>query len=73
VSAPATPSLERARAIRAAAAALVDAVAERAARTPREAAAAAWYPGHPLGTVDAIEAEIVRRRAAEHGEQQSAA
>lgn len=49
-------------AIRAAAAALVDAVAERASRTPREAAEAAYYPGHPLGSVAAIEAEIIRRR-----------
>lgn len=58
-------ALSRARAIRAAADALVDAVAERAARTPREAAEAAYYPGHPLGSVEAIEAEIVRRRTAE--------
>lgn len=53
------------RAIAAAAEALVDAVAERAARTPREAAEAAFYPGHPLGSVEAIEAEIIRRRTAE--------
>ncbi|WP_327162054.1 hypothetical protein [Streptomyces zaomyceticus] len=50
-------------AVRAAAQALIDAVAERAARTPRQAAEAAFYPGHPLGSVEAIEAEIVRRRA----------
>lgn len=68
-----TPSLIRTRAIRAAADALVTAVAERAARTPREAAEAAYYPGHPLGSVEAIEAEIVRRRAAEAGERQIAA
>ncbi|MFF9088596.1 hypothetical protein ACF1BE_19630 [Streptomyces sp. NPDC014991] len=68
-----TPSLIRARAIRAAAQALVDAVAERAARTPRAAAEAAYYPGHPLGSVEAIEAEIIRRRAAEAGEQRPAA
>ncbi|MEV5911112.1 hypothetical protein AB0M00_19690 [Streptomyces chartreusis] len=61
-----TPTREEA--IRAAAEVLVDAVAERAARTPREAAEAAHYPGHPLGSVDAIEAEIIRRR-----EQESAA
>ncbi|MCU8589360.1 hypothetical protein [Streptomyces sp. A13(2022)] len=73
MSAAETPSLDRARAVRAAADALVDAVAERAARTPREAAEAAYYPGHPLGTVDAIEAEIVRRRTAEAGEQPAAA
>ncbi|MEU2739873.1 hypothetical protein ABZ656_32075 [Streptomyces sp. NPDC007095] len=62
MSAAETPSLTRSRAVQAAAAALVDAVAERAARTPREAAEAAYYPGHPLGSVDAIEAEIIRRR-----------
>ncbi|MGW6924464.1 hypothetical protein ACWGA9_24785 [Streptomyces sp. NPDC054950] len=53
----------REQAIRAAAAALLDAVAERAARTPCEAAEAAWYPGHRFGSVEAIEAEIIRRRA----------
>jgi hypothetical protein len=68
-----TLSLIRSRAVRAAADALVDAVAERAARTPREAAEAAWYPGHPLGTVEAIEAEIIRRRATEAGDQPLAA
>ncbi|NEC92187.1 hypothetical protein [Streptomyces sp. SID12501] len=62
---PTTPEqpTRRSQAIRAAAEALVDAVAERASRTPREAAEAAWYPGHPLGSVEAIEAEIIRRRA----------
>lgn len=63
---PATAVLSvRDRAVRAAADALVDAVAERASRTPREAAEAAWYPGHRLGSVEAIEAEIARRRAVE--------
>ncbi|MFE7837462.1 hypothetical protein ACFU53_15910 [Streptomyces sp. NPDC057474] len=57
-----TPTREQA--IRAAAESLIDAVAERALRTPREAAEAAWYPGHPLGSIEAIEAEIIRRRAA---------
>jgi hypothetical protein len=55
----------RTLAVRAAAAALFEAVAERASRTPREAAEAAYYPGHRLGSVEAIEAEIIRRRAAE--------
>lgn len=60
---PATAHMSvRERAIRAAAEALADAVAERASRTPREAAEAAWYPGHRLGSVEAIEAEIIRRR-----------
>ncbi|MFF7130049.1 hypothetical protein [Streptomyces sp. NPDC008240] len=62
---PASAPIPQARAIAAAAEALVDAVAERAARTPREAAEAAFYPGHPLGSVEAIEAEIIRRRTAE--------
>lgn len=51
-------------------------VAQRAAleaQSPRAAAEAAWYPGHRLGTVEAIEAEIIRRRAARHTSGQSAA
>jgi hypothetical protein len=43
-------------------AALVRAVEKREDLPAREAAEAAWYPGHPLGTVDAIEAAIIRRR-----------
>lgn len=62
---PAMAASIHSRAVRAAAEALVNAVAERASRTPREAAEAAWYPGHRLGSVEAIEAEIIRRRAAE--------
>lgn len=63
---PATaPQSARSKAIHAAAQALVDAVVERESRTPQEAAEAAWYPGHPLGSVDAIRAEITRRRAAD--------
>ncbi|MGC9536539.1 hypothetical protein [Streptomyces sp. UG1] len=58
----ARPAPTREQAIRAAAEALLDAVAERASRTPREAAEAAWYPGHRLGSVEAVEAEIFRRR-----------
>jgi hypothetical protein len=54
----------RATAVQAAARALVAAVAERAAQSPHDAAAAAYYPGHPLGSIAAIEAEIVRRRRA---------
>lgn len=57
----------REQVVRAVAAALIQAVAERASRTPREAAEAAYYPGHPLGSVEAIEAVIIRRRAAESG------
>jgi hypothetical protein len=60
-------------AIRAAAEVLVRGVALRASRTPREAAEAAWYPGHPLGSVEAIEAEIVRRRELQAAAQQIAA
>ncbi|MCX4705695.1 MULTISPECIES: hypothetical protein [Streptomyces] len=59
------PATSRDKAIRAAAEALVDAVAERASKTPREAAEAAYYPGHPLGSVEAIEAKIIARREAE--------
>lgn len=54
--------IARTAAVQAAAAALADAVAERAARSPHAAAVAAYYPGHPLGSVAAIEAQIVRRR-----------
>jgi hypothetical protein len=43
--------------------AYIRAVEAREALPPREAAEGAWYPGHPLGTVDAIEAEIIQRRA----------
>ncbi|MFF7192657.1 hypothetical protein ACFZAM_02925 [Streptomyces sp. NPDC008079] len=42
--------------------ALVAAARVQATQTPREAAEAAWYPGHRLGTVEAIEAVIIRRR-----------
>lgn len=56
--------MTREQAIRLAAEALIDAVAERASRTPREAAIAAYYPGHRLGSVEAIEAKIIRRRNA---------
>jgi hypothetical protein len=34
----------------------------RMAMTPREAAEAAWYAGHPYGSVDAIEQAITARR-----------
>lgn len=56
-----TPTREQA--LDAAADALVAAVRARAAMTSRQAAEAAYYPGHPLGSVDAIEAVIVARRA----------
>lgn len=61
MSAPIT----RETAIRAAAAALIEAVRVRASRTPHEAAVAAWYPGHPLGSVEAIERRIIADRAAQ--------
>lgn len=44
------------------AAALLRAVEQRESLPARQAAEGAWYPGHPLGTVDAIEAVIVQRR-----------
>lgn len=56
--------IPRPTAIHAAARALISAVTERATQTPAQAAAAAFYPGHPLGSVEAIEAEITRRRNA---------
>jgi hypothetical protein len=53
----------RREAIRAAALVLVEARAERDALSPHAAAEAAWYPGHRLGTIEAIEELIVRQRA----------
>lgn len=53
----------REEAIHGAAAVLVEARALRDSMSPREAAEAAWYPGHRLVTVDAIEALIIRQRA----------
>ncbi|MFD0358414.1 hypothetical protein ACFVHW_32480 [Streptomyces sp. NPDC127110] len=58
-----TTVIPRNSAIHTAAQILISAVAERATRSPRQAAEAAFYPGHPLGSVNAIEAEITRRRA----------
>jgi hypothetical protein len=51
-------------AVRAAGRILALARAERDALTPRAAAEAAWYPGHRLGTVEAIEALIISQREA---------
>lgn len=42
--------------------ALAVARVERDARSSRAAAEAAWYRGHPLGSVEAIEALIVSQR-----------
>lgn len=56
----------RAEAISSAAVIFAHACFERDARSAREAAEAAWYPGHRLASVDAVEALIVeKRRAAE--------
>jgi hypothetical protein len=52
----------REEAIRGAALVLIEARAERDALSPRAAAEAAWYPGHELQTVDAIEALIIEQR-----------
>lgn len=52
----------REEAISAAALILVQARAERDALSPHAAAQAAWYPGHELVTVEAIEELIVRQR-----------
>ena len=43
--------------------AYIRAIQDREQMTARQAAEAAWYPGHPLKTVDAIEAKIRARRA----------
>lgn len=52
----------REQATRAAGIVLAEARAERDAKAPRAAAEDAWYPGHYLGTVEAIEALIIRQR-----------
>lgn len=54
----------RQTAIHGAAIVLAEARAARDTLTPRAAAEAAYYPGHRLGSVDAIEALIIRQRAA---------
>lgn len=43
--------------------ALLRAVEQRESLPARRAAEAAWYPGHPLGSVETIEAAIIQRRA----------
>lgn len=52
----------REEAIRRAALVLVEARADRDALSPRAAAEDAWYPGHYLGSVEAIEALIIQQR-----------
>lgn len=42
--------------------AIVTQAAERTALTARQTAEVAWYPGHSLGSIDAIEALITRHR-----------
>jgi hypothetical protein len=49
-------------AIRGAALVLAEARTARDALSPRRAAEAAYRPGHRLGSVDAIEAFIIRQR-----------
>lgn len=58
--------IPRQAAVQAAARALVTAVSERAALSPHAAAVAAYYPGHPLGSIAAIEAAILRRRRTQY-------
>lgn len=55
--------IPREQAIANAARILVQAVRMQAAMTPREQAEGAWYPGHPLGTVEAVEQAVIERRA----------
>jgi hypothetical protein len=53
----------RQQAIAAAGQILAAARAERDALSPEEAAQAAWYPGHELGTIQAIRDLIIEQRA----------
>ncbi|MGW2371776.1 hypothetical protein [Kitasatospora sp. NPDC001683] len=55
-------SAARQQAIAAAGQILAAARAERDALSPEEAAKAAWYPGHELGTVEAIRDLIIEQR-----------
>jgi hypothetical protein len=57
-----TVQVTREQALDRAAKILIAGVALQASRTPRAAAEAAWYPGHRLGSVEAIEAVIIQRR-----------
>lgn len=52
----------REEAIRAANPVYAAARAHRDSLSPHDAAVEAWYPGHRLGTVEAIEEQIIRRR-----------
>jgi hypothetical protein len=54
--------MTRDEAIQGAAMVLEQARARRDAQTPHEAAKAAWYRGHPLGSIEALEALIIRQR-----------
>lgn len=54
--------ISREQALDNAAAIIADAVTQQAAMTPRQQAEGAWYRGHPLGTVDAIEQAVIARR-----------
>lgn len=55
-------TITREQALDNAAAILIDTVRQQAAMTPRQQAEGAWYPGHPLGSVDAIERSVIERR-----------
>lgn len=57
------PQVTREEAIHRAALILIGGVKLRASMTPRAAAEAAWYPGHRLGSIEAIERHITERRA----------
>lgn len=52
----------RDEAIQAAGKILAMARAKRDSLSPRAAAEAAWYPGHPRGSIEAIEALIIEQR-----------
>lgn len=55
--------MTREQAVGTIAAIVIRSVGQRESLSPRQAAEAAWYPGHPLVTVEAIEARIIQRRA----------
>ncbi|MEZ0090064.1 hypothetical protein [Streptacidiphilus sp. EB129] len=52
----------RSQAIQRAAQILAETVRQQAEMTPRQQAEAAWYPGHPLGSIEAIEQAVIERR-----------
>ena len=54
--------MTRAEAIDTIVAIVLRGIEQRESLPARQAAEAAWYPGHELGSVEAIEAAIIQRR-----------